>query len=103
MWNEKGFSMIESLLTISILLVLISLIPIVFQLNHSLYNKALEYHAIQVAYEGVLIAETTGMMEGSKWIDDVEFHWNVQHDAICVQYIDLDKERLKCVNGNGKF
>lgn len=103
MWNEKGFSMIESLLTISILFMLISLVPIVFQLNHSFYNKVLEYHAIQVAYEGVLSAKTTGMMVGSKWIDEVEFHWNFQHDGICVQYHDLDKERSKCVNGNGEF
>ncbi|MED3660742.1 hypothetical protein NST62_05485 [Ureibacillus sp. FSL K6-8385] len=102
MWNEKGVSMIESMLTVSVIFVLVSFIPAVFQLKSSLHNQMLELHASQAAYEGVRIAKTTGNTEGRIWIDDVEYTWHLQNDTICVQYNHLDEERLKCVNADGE-
>lgn len=103
MWNEKGTSMLESLLTLMIIIVAISFIPFIFQLQHSLYNQSLELHASQVAYEAVIIAKNTGIFEGEKWIDNVEYAWYFQTDAVCVRFNNLDGVRYKCINGDGEL
>lgn len=103
MWNEKGVSFIESLLVCSVLMTLLSFIPFIFHLQHSLCNQTLELHAAQVAYEGALIAKTTGLTEGRKWIDEVEYIWSFQNHTVCVRFSNLDGERLKCINREGEY
>lgn len=103
MLNEKGSSYLEALLTLSILLALTSVLPIVNYLKHSLYNKTLELHASEVAYEALKIVQTKGEFVGKKQIENTEYVWEFDGETICVKFQNLDEERRKCINREGEF
>lgn len=99
MLNENGSSLIESVLTLAILFVVTSFLPLLFHLKSVLYNKQTDLHASEVAYEAVLIANTKGVTTGIKQIDEVEYYWSFNGDSICVDYNNLLGERRKCIRG----
>lgn|SRR5690606_1996040 len=103
MWNEKGMSLIDSLLTLAVVMVLLSFLPLVFQMKQTLYIKKLNLHASEVALEGLNIAISQGRSEGSSIIDEVDYHWIFDGETICVRFQILHEVRTKCVNKEGEY
>lgn len=103
MLNEKGSAFIEAILTLSILLVLISFLPLIIHLKNFLYTKQMDLHASEVAYEAVLIATTVGITTGIKQIDETEYYWYFDGVTICVEYNKDSGVGRKCINREGQY
>lgn len=103
MLNESGSAFFEAILTLAILLVLTSFLPLIFHLKSLLHNKQLDLHASEVAYEAILIATTVGVTTGIKQIDQTEYYWQFDGETICVHYSNGFGERRKCINQEGEF
>jgi len=97
--NDKGISLVETLLTLVILLtVFISLIPLSYQMLSTLNSEKLELHASEVGYQAAKIVLNATVFSGSETIEGVKYDWNYDGTQICIQYINLDEVREKCIN-----
>lgn len=101
--KQDGMSLIETLLTVAILMVICgSLIPLHSQLNSILYNSKLELYASEVAYQGALQIAAGGEIYGERIIDDVSFSWYYKNETICVEF-QVHEERRECINVQTKL
>lgn len=99
MLNDKGISLVETLLTLVILLtVFISLIPLSYQMLSTLNNEKLELHASEVGFQAAKIVLNTTIFSGSETIEGVKYDWNYDGTQICIEYINLDEVREKCID-----
>lgn len=102
MWNEKGISFTETLLTVVILFTIVSsLLPLMHRINTTLYNQKLELHASEVAYEVAKKLTTSTDKKGIKIIEDVVYEWHFDGQAICIEFNNLYEGRKKCIDRNG--
>lgn len=101
--NENGYSLVETILGIVILMMLCgSIIPISYTMKTNLYHKKLEVFAAETAYEGLKISFHQGINEGTKIIEDVTYHWRFDGQQICVSFLNLKEQQTKCIDANGK-
>ncbi|MFP3918759.1 hypothetical protein U5N28_13235 [Lysinibacillus telephonicus] len=101
--NSKGISFVETLLSISILFIIAGLlIPLSHNMKSLLYNKKLELHASETAYEAAKIIHNDYKTSGVNVIDDVEYYWFYDGRKICIEFKNLSGERKKCINQQGE-
>ncbi|MFJ8236983.1 hypothetical protein ACIQ34_14845 [Ureibacillus sp. NPDC094379] len=99
MLNDKGISLVETLLTLVILLtVFCSLIPLSYQMLSTLNNEKLELHASEVGNQAAKMVINASIYSGSETIEGIKYDWKYDGTQICIQYINLDEEREKCIN-----
>ncbi|MGG0658600.1 hypothetical protein [Rummeliibacillus pycnus] len=100
MFNEKGHSLPESLLTLVIMLLIFgTLLPFYYQLETSLYKKKLSLHAAEAALYAAGNIKKFQKYAGQITIDDVTYYWEGDEYQICIQYSGIQEESL-CVNAN---
>ena len=101
--NENGYSLVETILGIVILMMLCgTIIPISYTMKTNLYQKKLEMYAAETAYEGMKKSYHQGMNEGSKIIENVTYDWHFDGEKICVSFFNLNNKQMICINDHGK-
>jgi len=101
--NESGYSFVETILSIGIFMLLCtSLLPISYTMKTNLSNKKLEVIAAETAYEGLKEYLQLGQQEGSKTIENVDFHWIFEEQEICVTFQNTREIRKKCIQLTGE-
>ena len=99
--NEHGVTLLETILSVAILLLLaITLLPFANSLQGQLFDKKLAYRASEVAYNGIKEVVLTGVTQGSRTIEGVEYQWYYSDSEICVQYADLKGPQLTCTTSD---
>lgn len=104
MLNCKGITLVESLLTIAIILMITgTLIPLSYQMYSTLINKKMELHASITAYEAAKKILNEGSNSGVMNIESNVYRWNYEDSKICVHFTNLHGERTKCINEIGEI
>ncbi len=100
MFNEKGHSLPESLLSFAIVILIFgTLLPFFYHLETSLHSKKLSLHAAEAALFAAGNIKKFQKYQGEIEIDDVIYYWEGDESQICIQFINIKTERL-CVNAN---
>lgn len=100
--NEQGVTLLETVLGMAILLLLaVTLLPAVNNLQGRLYNEKMAYRASEAAYNGAKEAVYTGATHGRSVIEGVEYDWQYGNGEICVAYTDLEGLQRTCIDSNG--
>lgn len=101
--NESGYSFVEIILAMGILTILcMSLIPLTYTMKTNLTNKKLELIAAETAYEGLKQYQAVQQTEGSRTIEQVEYHWEFDGQQICVRFQNMRELRQKCIQDTGE-
>lgn len=101
--NESGYSFVETILAMGILMILcMSLIPLTYTMKTNLTNKKLELIAAETAYEGLKQYQAIQQTEGSRTIEQVEYHWTFDGQQICVRFQNMRELRQKCIQDTGE-
>ena len=101
--NEHGVTLLETILSIAILLLLaITLLPFANHLQGQLFDKKLAYRASEVAYNGIKEVILTGITQGSRMVEGIEYQWYYNDGEICVQYTDLKGPQSTCITSDDK-
>lgn len=99
--NEHGVTLLETILSIAILLLLaITLLPFANSLQGQLFDKKLAYRASEIAYNGIKEVVLTGVTQGSRTIEGVEYQWYYNHGEICVEYDNLKGPQVMCITSD---
>ena len=100
--NNKGISVIESLLTVVILFTICgTLIPLSYHMKSTLYNQKLELHASETALEAAKRISVERVSKGTNRIEKVDYNWSYDGTQLCVQFTNLNGTREKCINPKG--
>lgn len=101
--NESGYSFAETILAMGIFTLLCTLLlPITYTMKTSLLNKKLEMIAAETAYEGIKQYQAKQQTEGSRTIEQVEYHWIFDGQDVCVRFQNTRELRQKCINVSGE-
>lgn len=96
MKNEEGFSFVETILTVSILMLLFgSLLPISYHMMSKLIEKKQEMHVAIVSNQAA-IERKNGMFTGSRVLDNVTYDWQWNSRTLCIQYLRLGVPYQSC-------
>ncbi|MHA6259504.1 hypothetical protein ACXYMX_06250 [Sporosarcina sp. CAU 1771] len=97
--DENGFSFVEALLTLTILITVFgSLLPFASHMTSVLIQKKQAMRAAETAYQGMILYSAYGIELGSRTIEDDSYDWIIDGNTICVYYITDQKEAMKCVD-----
>ncbi|WP_052130292.1 hypothetical protein [Ureibacillus sinduriensis] len=92
----------ETLLTVVIVLVITgTLVPLTYQMKAALYNKKLELYASETALEAAKLVKSQIAFSGINSIEQNDYQWTYDGVQICVQFNNLNGERMKCISQNG--
>ncbi|MFJ7368228.1 hypothetical protein ACIQVU_02085 [Lysinibacillus sp. NPDC098008] len=101
--NESGYSFVETILAISIFMLLCtSLLPITYTMKTNLTNKKLEMIAAETAYEGLKQYQALQQTAGSRTVEQIDYHWQYDGQEICVSFHNMHKPRQKCIRLTGE-
>jgi len=101
--NESGYSFAETILAMGIFTLLCtSLLPITYTMKTNLLNKKLEVIAAETAYEGIKQYQAKQQTEGTRTIEQVDYHWIFDGQDVCVRFQNTRELRQKCINVNGE-
>lgn len=101
--NESGYSFVETILSIVIVMLLCTtLIPISYLMKSTLYNKKLEVIAAETAYEGLKRYRYLQQTEGTNTVENVDFQWSMNGQGICVSFQNTRELRKKCIQLTGE-
>ena len=102
--NEKGYSFVETILSVFIFMLLCTtIIPISYTMKTNLYNQKLEVVAAETAYEGLKQYQFLQQVEGVRTIDEVSYHWLFDGQGICVTFQNTRELRQKCIQQTGEI
>lgn len=97
--DEKGYSWMEAMLTLTILVVIFgTLLPVATNMTAVLHNKKQSMHASEIAYQGAIIHNAYGITKGTRSFEGADFDWNVTGKSICVSYPVANKVATKCLD-----
>ncbi|WP_332646727.1 type II secretion system protein [Lysinibacillus sp. 54212] len=100
--NSQGITLVETMLSLVILFILtVTLLPMASKLQHHLYNKKLELHASEAAYNAAQKIKLSQIGSGSFTIEDKLYIWNYDGSKICVRYSNLKGPKEKCIDSSG--
>ncbi|MFJ7666074.1 hypothetical protein ACIQXI_03140 [Lysinibacillus sp. NPDC097195] len=101
--NESGYSFVETIVAIVILMVLCTtIIPISYTMKTNLYNQKLEVIAAETAFEGLKQYRDLQQAEGVKTIEKVDYYWLFDGQRICVTFQNATELRQKCIQHTGE-
>ncbi|WP_313893832.1 type II secretion system protein [Psychrobacillus sp.] len=99
MRNSKGFSWPETVLSLSIILLIAStLLPLLSNMTVLLEDKKRKYHSSLVVQEATKMYISAGTVSGTMKIDQLDYSFIVQMDDICVHYEGVREEKNTCVS-----
>lgn len=97
--NQKGYSWMESILTIAVLSVIFStLLPVATKIMLQVQQKKQSMHASQTLYYGTIAYHSYEQTAGNRKIDGENYYWSIQGNGICVSYDVKQKEFSKCID-----
>lgn len=86
MKNEKGYSFVEMILTISILFLLFgTLLPLVNHMKFNLAEKKVELH-VAIAKNQAATKIKNGEISGEIILESMSYSWQWEDPALCVSY-----------------
>lgn len=101
--NETGYSFVETIVSVVILMVLCTtILPLSYTMKTNLYNQKLEVIAAETAYEGLKHYRDLRQAEGVKTIEKVDYYWLFDGQAICVTFQNASEQRQKCILQTGE-
>lgn len=96
MKNEQGFSFVETILTVSILMLLFgTLLPISYQMMSKLNERKQDMHVSFVSHQAA-IGRAKGMFSGTRVLDNVEYNWQWQTRTLCISYLRAGNPNNSC-------
>lgn len=99
MTNEKGFSWPESILSLSILMIIFgTLLPLYSHMSAQMEMKKLDMHAAETAYHAAVLHSSYGLTEGENLLEQTVYRWSIHANSICVTYRNFEKEVMKCID-----
>ena len=99
--NEHGITFLETILSLAILsLLALTLLPFANSLQSQIFDRKLAYRASEVAYNGIKEVVLTGVTQGSRTIEGVEYQWYYNYSDICVEYTNLKGKQLTCITAD---
>ena len=99
--NEKGIALLDSIITLSIILfITLTIVPFVNYLNREVTYAKQMLHASEVAYLGVSYAQSWGGDTGSHQIDGVHYQWIFRSSVVCVEFKSVKGEETYCIHAN---
>lgn len=97
--NQSGFSWPETILTLSVLMVIFgTLLPFATNMTSQLHNKKLSMQAAETAYHAAAAYEFHSLKSGNREIDGTIYSWTTTLNEICVSYNNVVEELDKCVS-----
>ncbi len=97
--NEEGYSWPEAVLTLSVIMVIFyTLLPVATAMTIRLHLSKLETYAAETALQGAIYFHAYGLMEGSRQFEEVDYHWVIEGQAVCVSYIVNEEKMTKCIH-----
>lgn len=101
--NETGYSFVETIVSVVILMVLCTtIIPLSYTMKTNLYNQKLEVIAAETAYEGLQHYRDLQQAKGVKTIEKVDYYWLFDGQSICVTFQNASEQRQKCIQQTGE-
>lgn len=95
--NESGYSWPESILTLSIMMIIFStLLPLSFQMLVRLDDKKREMLASETMYQGAVLFTTYGITDGVRTENDTRYVWAEENGRLCVTYPSSVKTEKVC-------
>lgn len=99
MKSDGGFSFVEQLLTIAIILFLaLTIIPLTAKMRQNLHEEKLAFYASEVALNGAKLVSYYGQTEGEMAIEGFDYEWSYKEGGVCVTYMVIEQKREKCIN-----
>ncbi|MFX3674370.1 MAG: hypothetical protein ACE3JQ_07985 [Paenisporosarcina sp.] len=96
MKNEHGFSFVETILTVSILMLLFgTLLPLSYQMMSKLSERKQEMHVAFVSHQAA-IKRTKGKFTGSRVLDNVQYNWQWETKTLCISYLRIGVPFKSC-------
>ena len=96
--NSKGFSLLESLLAVTILFFIGGiLLPKFSELKSEIEMQKIQTHASEVAFNGARMVRDYGNTSGLFEIENITFHWKYINDRICVTYNYKKERHNECI------
>lgn len=96
MKNELGFSLIETVLTLSVLMLIFgTLLPLSYQMMIKLSEEKQDMHVAVVSNQAA-IERSKGVFAGSRVIDQVHYEWEWQIRTLCIHYLRLGVPYKSC-------
>ena len=96
MKNEHGFSFFETILTLSILILIFgTLLPLSYQMMIKLSEEKQDLHVAVVSNQAA-IERSKGVSEGSRVIDQVNYEWEWQIRMLCIHYLRVGVPYKSC-------
>ncbi|AXH99019.1 hypothetical protein DV702_04290 [Sporosarcina sp. PTS2304] len=97
--NEKGQSWPEAMLSLLIIMVIFSsLLPLATKLTTTVVAKKQSMVAAQTSYQAAIHYRARNQTSGVRTHEQLEYHWVVKMEEICVTYEGLQGFTSKCVN-----
>ncbi len=94
--SNQGFSFVETILTVSILLIVFgTLLPLTNRMMVHLAEKRIELH-VAITKNQAATALQNGMISGVVILDDVVYSWSWSHPKLCVQYMFFEVSNESC-------
>ena len=96
--NERGFSLVETILGVVILFFLsTTLIPVTFYMKQQITEQKMQTHAAEVAFNGALKYSRFGEQNGYQEINGILYEWQLMDQQICVFYSNEGETGELCV------
>lgn len=97
--QNKGFSLLESLLGIVILTTMfLVLLPVTFQLYDGVKDRQISLSAMNTNYNGLaMYKQDNRNTSGVVAIEGLNYHWTIDEQQVCTNYVDKIGEQKKCV------
>ncbi|MBK3494010.1 hypothetical protein JFL43_03870 [Viridibacillus sp. YIM B01967] len=98
MWNEKGNSLPETLLTLVIVITVFgTLLPALQMLKGTLSEKKTSMYAAETAYQAAVRVVNDEQFQGSRTIENRTYKWYFTNNEVCVFYENLKGQQQKCI------
>ena len=96
--NNRGTSMLESLLAVTILFFIAGyLLPKFSDLKLEVETQKVQTHAAEVAFNGARLVRDYGRTSGVFKIENIDFNWKYVDNQICVSYFYKKEWHNECI------
>lgn len=96
--SQRGISLLESLLAISIVFMIAGLLlPKFSEMSIEIERQKVQAHASEAAYNGARLVRDYDKENGVFIIDDIHFYWYFNSNQLCVSYLYDEEAVEKCI------
>ena len=99
--KSDGFSVLEALLTLTILSVIATLLlPTILNMQQNVDRKKVDVKVVETALNGMRFVKFHHQLEGTIVIDDEPYKWHYQGGEICVDYTLVNEKKERCFSND---